>query len=308
MKITSVNPANGKKLKSYTIDTPRQVATRIEQTHKAWLSWRETTFSQRATLLKKAAKVLQKNKQTYAELMTAEMGKPIAQSVAEIEKCAACCEYYAANGASHLADQLIESDAKKSFASFQPIGVVLAIMPWNFPFWQLFRFLAPALMAGNCGVLKHASNVPGCALAIEDVIKEAGFPDHVFQTLLIGSKETDAVIEHPLIRAVTLTGSTPAGRHVAAKAGSLIKKTVLELGGSDAYIVLEDADLELASEMCVNSRTINTGQSCIAAKRFIVVKSVEKKFTDLFVQKMQTKIIGDPMMKNSELGPMARID
>lgn len=308
MKINAINPATGKTLKTYTAYTAKQASAKIDETHKAWLEWRKTTFKQRADLLKKAAKLLLKNKQTYAELMTAEMGKPILQGIAEVEKCAACCTYYAENGDAHLADQIIKTEALKSYASFQPVGVVLAIMPWNFPFWQLFRFLAPALMAGNCGVLKHASNVPGCAMAIEEIVKEAGFPEAVFQTLLVGSKDIDALIEHPKIVAVTLTGSTPAGQHVAQKAGSMIKKTVLELGGSDAYIILEDADLELAAETCVNSRIINSGQSCIAAKRFIVVKSVEKEFTELFVRKMSIKIVGDPTKKETDIGPMARLD
>ena len=236
------------------------------------------------------------------------MGKPVSQGIAEIEKCASVCEYYAANAATFLGDQLIETDASKSFVSFQSIGVVLAIMPWNFPFWQVFRFLAPALAAGNCGVLKHASNVPGCALAIEDVVHQAGFPEDVFQTLLVSSTMVEKIIENPLIQAVTITGSTNAGKQVAQKAGSLIKKTVLELGGSDAYVILEDADLEKAAELCVNSRVINSGQSCIAAKRFIVVKSVQKEFTRLFLSKMKAKKMGDPLNAATDIGPQARTD
>jgi len=192
--------------------------------------------------------------------------------------------------------------------AFQSIGVVLAIMPWNFPFWQVFRFLAPALAAGNCGILKHASNVPGCAVAIQKIVEEAGFPENVFQTVLVGSNKVDKIIENPLIKAVTLTGSTAAGKKVAQKAGSLIKKTVLELGGSDAYVILEDADLETAAEICVNSRLINSGQSCIAAKRFIVVKAVEKEFTKLFLEKMKSKIMGDPLDEATDIGPQARVD
>jgi len=212
------------------------------------------------------------------------------------------------NVADFLKDQTIKTDASKSYVTFNSIGVVLAVMPWNFPFWQVFRFLAPALAAGNCGVLKHASNVMGCALAIEDIVKQAGFPANVFSTLLLDSKSISSVIENPLVKAVTITGSTNAGKKVAEKAGSLIKKTVLELGGSDAYIILEDADLEKAAEICVNSRLVNGGQSCIAAKRFVVVKSVEKEFTRLFVKKMAAKVMGDPLNETTDIGPQARVD
>jgi succinate-semialdehyde dehydrogenase/glutarate-semialdehyde dehydrogenase len=308
MNFTSINPANGEKLKSYKGHTPKQTDQKIKQTHKAWLSWKHTLHVERSKLLRSMADVLQNRKKEFAILMAQEMGKPVAQGVSEVEKCASVCEYYAENAAKFLEDQLIETDASKSFVSFQPIGVVLAIMPWNFPFWQVFRFLAPALAAGNCGVLKHASNVPGCAIAIEEVVRQAGFPDNVFQTLLVNNLAVEKIIENPLIQAVTLTGSTNAGKQVAQKAGSLIKKTVLELGGSDAYVVLEDADLEKAAETCVNSRIINSGQSCIAAKRFIVVRSVEKEFTRLFLAKMKAKKIGDPLNADTAIGPQARAD
>ncbi|RVU03110.1 NAD-dependent succinate-semialdehyde dehydrogenase [Mucilaginibacter limnophilus] len=308
MDIFSVNPSNGKTIKKYTSHSDKQVEKKIKQTHTAWLNWRNSPRAERGRLLKAMASVLLERKDELSNLMALEMGKPLKQGIAEIEKCAAVCEYYAANAADFLKDQLIETDARKSFVTFQPLGIVLAIMPWNFPFWQVFRFLAPALAAGNCGLLKHASNVPGCALAIEDIVKAAGFPQHVFQTLLVGSDKVDAIIENKHIQAVTLTGSTGAGQKVAQKAGSLIKKTVLELGGSDAYVVLEDADLELAAETCVNSRLINAGQSCIAAKRFIVVKEVEKEFTRLFVEKMKAKKIGDPFEEGVDVGPQARID
>jgi len=308
MNFTSVNPANGQKLKTYKGHTLKQIDQKIKQTYKAWVSWKDTPHNERSQLLLNLAGVLQNRKKEFAILMAQEMGKPVAQGVAEIEKCASVCEYYAANAARFLKNQSIETDASKSFVSFQPIGVVLAIMPWNFPFWQVFRFLAPALAAGNCGVLKHASNVPGCALAIEEVVREAGFPDDVFQTLLINNVMVEKVIENPLVQAVTLTGSTNAGKAVAQKAGSLIKKTVLELGGSDAYVVLADADLQKAAEACVNSRLINSGQSCIAAKRFIVVKSVEKEFTKLFLAKMKAKKIGDPLNADVAIGPQARVD
>jgi succinate-semialdehyde dehydrogenase / glutarate-semialdehyde dehydrogenase len=308
MSIISINPANGKAIKSYRAHTQKQVEQKIRQTHKAWLSWKNTTHSERSQLLMEMAGVLQTRKKEFAILMAHEMGKPVSQGIAEMEKCASVCEYYATNTASFLGDQLIKTDASKSYVSFQPIGVVLAVMPWNFPFWQVFRFLAPALAAGNCGVLKHASNVPGCALAIEEVVGLAGFPDNVFQPLLVNSAMVEKIIENPLIQAVTITGSTAAGMQVAQKAGSLVKKTVLELGGSDAYVVLEDADLEKAAETCVNSRIINSGQSCIAAKRFIVVKSVEKEFTRLFLSKMKAKKLGDPMDMKTDIGPQARVD
>ncbi|RYF84128.1 MAG: NAD-dependent succinate-semialdehyde dehydrogenase, partial [Chitinophagaceae bacterium] len=281
---------------------------KIQQTHIAWLNWRTSPHKERSRLLVNMSKILMARKDELAKLMALEMGKPIKQGSAEVEKCASVCQYYADNTVEHLKDQLIVTDASKSFVTFQPLGIVLAIMPWNFPLWQVFRFLAPALAAGNCGVLKHASNVPGCALAIENMVKAAGFPQHVFQTLLIASNKVDRIIEHKHIQAVTLTGSTDAGIKVAQKAGSLIKKTVLELGGSDAYIILEDADLEHAAETCVNSRLINGGQSCIAAKRFIVVKKVEKEFTHLFLEKMQAKKMGDPFEDGVDIGPQARID
>jgi len=307
MSITSINPANGKPLKTYRAHSAKQVEQKIAQTHKAWLKWKETNHEERSTLLLSMAEVLQTRKKEFAILMAQEMGKPVNQGVAEIEKCASVCEYYAVNAAKYLVDQLIETDASKSFVSFQPVGVVLAIMPWNFPFWQVFRFLAPALAAGNCGVLKHASNVPGCALAIEEVVQQAGFPEKVFQTLLVNSAMVEKIIENRLIQAVTITGSTSAGKQVAQKAGSLIKKTVLELGGSDAYVILEDADLDKAAEICVNSRIINGGQSCIA-KRFIVVKSVQKEFTRLFLSKMKAKKVGDPLDASTDIGPQARTD
>ncbi|MBS7565060.1 NAD-dependent succinate-semialdehyde dehydrogenase [Mucilaginibacter sp. Bleaf8] len=308
MSITSVNPANGQSIKNYTTHTSAQVSEKINQTHQAWLQWKLTSANERSALLNRMAAILRERQDELAELMALEMGKPVNQGVSEVEKCAAVCEYYAANAAGFLKEQIIDSDARKSYVTFLPIGVVLAIMPWNFPFWQVFRFLAPALAAGNCGVLKHASNVPGCALAIEDIVKQAGFPDYVFQTLLVGSSEVDGIIENPLIRAVTLTGSTQAGQKVAAKAGSLIKKTVLELGGSDAYLILEDADLEHASRTCVDSRLINSGQSCIAAKRFVVVKEVAEQFTELMLEKMRGKRMGDPLSKDTEVGPQARPD
>ena len=308
MSITSINPVNGKLNRYYEEDNPASVGKKIDQTHKAWLLWRETGFPERAALLRKMAENLRHQKEELAVLMTIEMGKPVKDGVSEIEKCALVCDYYAAEGTGFLKDEIIATEAAKSYVSFQPLGIVLAVMPWNFPFWQVFRFLAPALMAGNCGLLKHASNVPGCAQAIEQLVRVSGFPDNVFQTLMIGSGAVNAVIEHPGIKAVTLTGSTGAGMKVAAEAGRLLKKTVLELGGSDPYIILADADLEQAAETCVYSRLINNGQSCIAAKRFIVVSSVEEEFTALFKEKMMQRKTGDPFDAAIDLGPMARAD
>jgi len=308
MSITSVNPGTGKPIKTYEEMTSETAAAVIVNAHEAWRSWRETLFAKRASLMKRAAGMLRQRNRELARLMADEMGKPLAQGSAEIEKCAWGCDYYADNAETHLAPDVIRTETTKSYAAFEPLGVVLAIMPWNFPFWQVYRFAAPALMAGNVGVLKHASNVPGCALAIESLFLEAGFPADVFRTLLIGSKQVQAVIEHPLVRAVTLTGSTPAGKAVAAQAGSVLKKTVLELGGSDPYVVLEDADVEAAATTCVNSRLINAGQSCIAAKRFIVARPILGAFTARFVALMQSKIVGDPLVDGTEVGPQARHD
>jgi succinate-semialdehyde dehydrogenase/glutarate-semialdehyde dehydrogenase len=308
MTITSINPINNCVIKSYEPHSNEQIKYKIDQTHRAWLTWRHTKQSERAVLLNQLAAVLQERKPELAKLMALEMGKPINQGVIEIEKCAAVCAYYAENAQAFLQEQVVDTDAQKSYVIFQPIGIVLAVMPWNFPFWQVFRFLAPALAAGNCGVLKHASNVPGCALAIEEMVVQAGFPDHVFQTLLASSDQVDAMIEHPFVKAVTLTGSTQAGIKVAQKAGSVLKKTVLELGGSDAYLILEDADLELAATTCTDSRLINSGQSCIAAKRFIVVNAVAEQFIQLMLQKMKAKRMGDPLSEQTDVGPQARID
>jgi succinate-semialdehyde dehydrogenase/glutarate-semialdehyde dehydrogenase len=258
--------------------------------------------------MRRAGELLRERKEDLARLMALEMGKPLAQGRAEADKCASVCEYYADGAERFLAPETIETDARKSFVAFQPLGAVLAVMPWNFPFWQVFRFVAPALMAGNGGVLKHAANVTGCALAIEEIVRRAGFPPPLFRALLIGSARVAAVIESPHVKAVTLTGSTPAGKAVAAKAGSVLKKTVLELGGSDPYIVLEDADLEPAAATCVDSRLINSGQSCIAAKRFIVIDGVKKRFEELFVEKMKAKKTGDPLDESTAVGPQARRD
>jgi len=308
MSIESMNPATGATLRSYDEVAPEDLAVIVEQVDDAFASWRETSFAQRARPLRAAGEIMRARKDEYARLMAEEMGKPIREGRAEAEKCALACDYYAENAEAFLSREAVETEARNSFITCEPLGVVLAVMPWNFPFWQVFRFLAPSLMAGNTGLLKHASNVPGCALAIESVLLEAGFPANVFRTLLIGSKHVERVIQHPKVRAVTLTGSTPAGQAVAKAAGSVLKKTVLELGGSDPYLILDDADLELALDACVTSRLVNGGQSCIAAKRFIVPEKLCRDFEAGFVAKMKERKMGDPLAEDTDLGPQARHD
>lgn len=308
MSLETINPANGTKVRSYEEMDDETVDGIIDEVNETFLSWREADFEQRAALMRKAAQILRDRKNDLAALMTEEMGKTLAGGVGEIEKCAWVCDYYAEHAEPFLAAESIESDASSSRVVYQPLGVVLAVMPWNFPFWQVFRFAAPGLMAGNGGVLKHASNVCGSALAIEEIFRAAGFPPNLFRTLLINSKKVARVIENPNIKAATLTGSTPAGKAVASKAGEMLKKTVLELGGSDPYLVLADADLEQAVEACVDSRLINAGQSCIAAKRFIVEEKVLSAFSEKFVAAMRAKQMGDPTDSSSDLGPQARHD
>lgn len=304
----AINPATDELIKDYPTHTNEQTAEILEAVDKEFHSWRETSFEHRAKLMRAAAEVQRKNRRKYAEIITAEMGKTITESESEVDKCAFVCDYYADNAAKFLADEIIESDAGKSFVAFEPIGTVLAVMPWNFPFWQVMRFAAPALMAGNTGVLKHASNVPGSALALEEIFHEAGFPKNCFRTLMIEVPQVEAVIRNPIVKAVTLTGSEFAGMKVASTAGSELKKTVLELGGSDAFIVLDDADIETCAAAAVKSRMINQGQSCIAAKRFIVVESQLEKFTKLFVDGMKALKVGDPSQADVQVGPMARKD
>jgi succinate-semialdehyde dehydrogenase / glutarate-semialdehyde dehydrogenase len=308
MTIRAINPTTGETINTYEEMAPAKVARAIAQAHDAFLSWKPTSMAERAQRMHRAAKLLRDQAPGYARLMAQEMGKPIKDGRAEVEKCAWVCDFYAEQAAQFLTPEVVETEASRSFVTFQPLGVVLAVMPWNFPFWQVFRFAAPALMAGNAGVLKHASNVPGCALAIADIFRQAGFPEHLFETLLIGSAQVDAVIEHPLVKAVTLTGSTPAGQAVASKAGALVKKTVLELGGSDPYVILADADLEASVRTCVASRLINSGQSCIAAKRFIVVDSIREQVEAHFVTEMQAARMGDPLAEETAMGPLARHD
>ena len=305
--IKSINPSDLQTINSYKPMLPSEVNKIIDLADKAFEDWKNVSFVSRAKFMLKAADVLKKNREEYSKLMTLEMGKPINQSRAEVDKCAWVCEYYAENAEKFLNDELIKTDASKSFVTFQPLGVVLAVMPWNFPFWQVFRFAAPGLMAGNAGILKHASNVSGCALAIEEVFLRAGFPKNLFSTILVPSAEMETVIINDKIKAVTLTGSVPAGKSVAETAGSVLKKTVMELGGSDPYVILKDAELEMAAETCVTARLINGGQSCIAAKRFIVVEKVYDKFEKHFVEKMKSKKMGDPFDESNDLGPQTSV-
>ncbi len=305
---TSRNPYTGEAIKTYKNHTKKQVSDLIEKADKRFYSWRETSFAERKKLMLNVASELKKNKEEYAQTMVLEMGKPITQAIAEIEKCAWVCEYYAQNAENHLADELIATDAQRSYVSYEPLGVVLAVMPWNYPYWQVFRFAAPGLMAGNIAVLKHASNVFGCALNIERIFKRAGFPEHCFTTLLIESDAVKDVIENEKVKAVTLTGSGPAGASVASLAGKNIKKSVLELGGSNALIVLKDADMDKTVDTCVQARYQNTGQSCIAGKRLLVDESV----ADAFVEKMLVKVrelkSGDPADEETYIGTLARED
>jgi succinate-semialdehyde dehydrogenase/glutarate-semialdehyde dehydrogenase len=280
----------------------------LEAAHTTFLEWRHRPFTERAKKMREAARILRAGKEKYARTMALEMGKPIVQGEAEAEKCAATCDYYAEHAESFLTDQLRETEASRSYISFEPIGPVLAIMPWNFPFWQVFRFAAPVLMAGNAGILKHASNVPRCALHIEDIFREAGFPENLFRTVLAGPEKVAAIIADSRVRAATLTGSEAAGSKVAAQAGREIKKTVLELGGSDPFIVLEDADVQKAAKTAADARLINSGQSCIAAKRFIVVEKIADSFLERFVSEMQSRKMGDPFDRQAQVGPQARDD
>jgi succinate-semialdehyde dehydrogenase/glutarate-semialdehyde dehydrogenase len=304
--LTSTNPATGEQVAAYDEHTDDEVATFVEQAHAQHLAWRQVPFEERAAVLRGTADRLVARADELAELMAAEMGKPVTAGRSEVAKCAWACRYYADNGAEHLADVPIDADRQASYVHHEPLGVVLAVMPWNFPLWQVFRFAAPALMAGNAGLLKHASNSTGCALAVEELFREGGAPEGLFRTLKIPSNRVESVLEHPLVRAATLTGSVPAGSAVAEAAGRLLKKTVLELGGSDPYVVLADADIEAAAKTCVTSRLINSGQSCIAAKRFIVVDEVHDAFVDAFVAEMGASELGDPMDEDTSVGPQAQ--
>jgi len=308
VNIQTINPATGKLLREYTSYSPEQVDGILEAAASSAGEWAQVPVAERARLVGRVASVLRERHHDLAVLITQEMGKPIQQSLAEIEKCAWVCDYYLENGPGFMADEAVSAGTLRSYLVHQPMGLVLAVMPWNFPFWQVFRFAAPALTAGNGIVLKHASSVSGCALAIERLFLEAGFPHNLFRSLIIPASGVDRVIASPHVRAATLTGSEGAGRAVAACAGQHLKKTVLELGGSDPYLILEDADLDQAVEKCVASRLNNGGQTCIAAKRFIVVPAVREAFESKLISRMVSRKLGDPMRGDTDIGPMARED
>ncbi|GAA4236810.1 NAD-dependent succinate-semialdehyde dehydrogenase [Postechiella marina] len=307
-KTIIINPATDEKVAEYDRITVETAISKIETSNKAYQTWKHKSLEERATLMHKLADVLDENKEEYAQLATTEMGKTIGQSRKEIEKCAWICRYYADNTKDLLANQTVATEASKSYVTFQPIGVVLAVMPWNFPFYQVIRFAAPALMAGNTGVLKHASNVQGCAFALEDAFNKAGFPEGAFTNLNLSAKHVKDVIEDKNIVAVTLTGSDPAGRSVASIAGQNLKKTVMELGGSDAYVILEDADIEKATDLATLGRLQNNGQTCIAAKRFVVLEDIYDAFLESYTKKMKAAKMGEPTDEDAYYGPMARKD
>ncbi|MGB0008002.1 MAG: NAD-dependent succinate-semialdehyde dehydrogenase [Candidatus Sulfotelmatobacter sp.] len=308
MAIATINPATGETLQTFQPLSTTQIEEKLQLAVATFQAERKTPFAERARRMRKAADILERDKDKFAKLMTLEMGKPYKAAVAEAVKCTTACRYYAENAEQILADEVIETGAKKSFVRYRPIGPILAVMPWNFPFWQVIRFAAPALMAGNVGLLKHASNVPQCALAIEQLFLEAGFPAGAFQTLLIGSQQVDAILNDPRVVAATLTGSEQAGIEVGIAAAKRIKKVVLELGGSDPFIVMPSADLDAAVATAVEARVINNGQSCIAAKRFIVHESIASDFEKKFVDRMKNLRIGDPFDEKTELGPLATAD
>ncbi len=305
MGIASINPANGETIKTFEPLTDAEIEAKLDRAEQAFEQYRKTSMQERSQWLCVTAEILERNQEKFGKLMTLEMGKPLKGAIAEVEKCASVCRYYAENAAQFLADVPAQTDASYSFVRYQPLGTILAVMPWNFPFWQVFRFAAPALMAGNVGLLKHASNVPQCALAIEEIIQSAGFPSGVFQTLLVGADKVASLMADDRVKAATLTGSEPAGASLAQAAGKQIKKTVLELGGSDPFIVLESADLDAAVATATAARMLNNGQSCIAAKRFIVVEAIAQKFEKQVVEKFEALVVGDPMEPGTDLGPMA---
>jgi succinate-semialdehyde dehydrogenase/glutarate-semialdehyde dehydrogenase len=305
MNIASINPTTNEVIKRFESLTDEQIGQKLQLASEEFRRHRKTSFSERSRWMARAAEILEKETDRFARIMTMEMGKTLDSARAEAKKCATACRYYAENAERFLADEEVATNATRSFIHYQPIGAVLAVMPWNFPFWQVFRFAAPALMAGNVGLLKHASNVPQCALAIEKIFREAGFAEGVFQSLLIGVDKVQKVLDDPRVVAATLTGSGPAGSKVASEAGSRIKKTVLELGGSDPFIVMPSADLDEAVQTAARARIINNGQSCIAAKRFFVAESIASEFTTKFVEGMQRLRVGDPMLPATDVGPLA---
>ena len=304
----SINPFTGQIIADYVEYSSAEVEGIIENVDHAFHLWKRKSFEYRAVFMKNLQTKLLEHKEELAQIISSEMGKVKREAFGEIEKCASVCSYYAENAELFLKNEAIKTEASESYISYQPIGTVMAVMPWNFPFWQVFRFMVPTLMAGNTAVLKHASNVSGCALAIEELVREAGFPENVFRTLLIGSKAVKSVIENPRIKSVTLTGSTAAGKAVASAAGFALKKSVLELGGSDPYLILEDADVNAAARLCVTSRLLNAGQSCIGAKRFIVADTIFDQFKSEFVRLMSEAKYGDPNDLQTTIGPLARID
>jgi succinate-semialdehyde dehydrogenase/glutarate-semialdehyde dehydrogenase len=306
-RIQTVNPATGKPGLSYDSTTIGQAHEAAAAARAAFGQWRRTSFAERSAIIREAGAILRRRKDEFARLMTEEMGKTVDEGRAEVEKCAFHCDWFADHAETYLAREPVDLGGPEAFVTFNPLGVVLAVMPWNFPFWQVFRFAAPALMAGNAGLLKHASNVPGCALAIEEVLHQAGVPRDLFRTLLLPSSKVEALIKDDHVAAVTLTGSVGAGRSVATAAGSVLKKCVLELGGSDAYIVLEDADIEAAAKVAATARMVNGGQSCIAGKRFIVVRAVLEQFESALTNAMRGYEIGDPGKEGTKLGPMTSV-
>jgi succinate-semialdehyde dehydrogenase/glutarate-semialdehyde dehydrogenase len=308
MSIQSINPATGEVIETFQETSAPEIERILANAHSTFLAWRDVPFATRAQHMQAAAAILRERKPAYARTMALEMGKPIVQGEAEVDKCAWLCDYYAEHAEAFLAEQPRETDASRSYVRFDPLGPVLAVMPWNFPFWQVFRFAAPALMAGNAGVLKHASNVPRCALEIEEVFRDAGFPRGLFATVLVGSSAVGGLIADPRIVAVTLTGSERAGSQVAERAGRELKKTVLELGGSDPFIVLADADVAAAVRTAADARLVNSGQSCIAAKRFIVVEPVAEAFLERFTEELRSRRMGDPLARDTQVGPQARVD
>jgi len=306
--INSINPASAEVLARFDPFTPDEVDHALDQAEDAFIAWRERSFEERAVPMRRLAALLRERADRYGRLITLEMGKPIVEARAELEKCAWGCEHYAEHAARYLADEVITTNARRSLVAFQPLGIVLAVMPWNFPFWQVIRFAAPALMAGNSAVLKHASNVPQCALAIEEVFRDAGFPEGLLRTLLLAGSQVEPIIDDPRVRAVTLTGSSDTGSRIAQLAGRALKKTVLELGGSDPFIVLADADLGQAAKIATRARNQNTGQSCIAAKRFIAVESIATDFERRFAAEVAALQVGDPLDTQTQIGPLARED
>jgi succinate-semialdehyde dehydrogenase/glutarate-semialdehyde dehydrogenase len=308
MSLVSIDPTTNKTIRSYPEDSAAELTRKLDAAAAAFTDWRRLSFAERAKPILSLGQVLMERQQELAVLMAQEMGKPIAQGRAEVEKCAWACRHFAEHAEAYLADEQVPTDAARSLVCYQPLGVILAVMPWNFPLWQVFRCAVPALMAGNVIVLKHASNVTGCAFGIEFAIQAAALPEGVFQTLLVSSSQLARVLDHPALRGVALTGSTEAGRALARESGQRLLKTVLELGGSDPYVILEDADLEHAARTCAASRLINSGQSCIAAKRFIVMESVLAKFEHLLVEHMRNQRLGDPLDGETTVGPLARTD